>query len=300
MVVAEPGANAVILDLDAAVLPLARTDTLDMRAWQEELRFACSRSTLKRAFRFIDQQLPQQHGTVLIGSGDFHHLSYPLLQRMSGGARFQLVVLDNHPDNMRYPFGIHCGSWIGWAAALPQISHVHVVGITSADIGRAHAWENRLGPLLRGRLSYWSVGVDVSWARWLGLDGCFRQFDDADSLVHAFIDEQRQQAQPSYLSIDKDVFATEVARTNWDQGCFQLPHAQAIIACLRRGGLVGSDITGEVSQYRYRSRLKRLMSALDGQPIIPDTQLHDWQLQQRDVNQQLLAALAAPATARGG
>lgn len=37
---------------------------------------------------------------------------------------------------------------------LAQISHVHVVGITSADIGRAHAWENRLGPLLRGRLSY--------------------------------------------------------------------------------------------------------------------------------------------------
>ncbi len=57
--------------------------------------------------------------------------------------------------------------------------------------------------------------------------------------------------QPTYLSIDKDVFAPEVARTNWDQGRFRLAHASAVIDSLR-GGLVGSDITGEVSHYRYR------------------------------------------------
>ena len=298
MAVAEADPSAVILDLDAAVLPLAGAHVVDMRAWQEELRFSCSRASLARACRFIDQNLPQRHATVLMGSGDFHHLSYPLLKRMSGAAKFQLVVLDNHPDNMRYPLGIHCGSWISWAAALPQVSHVHVVGITSTDIGRAHAWENRLGPLLRGRLSYWSIGVDVGWAKWLGLEGCFRQFDDADSLVQTFIAEQQQQPQPSYLSIDKDVFSVEVARTNWDQGCFQLPHAMSIITCLRRGGLVGSDITGEVSQYRYQNRLKRMMSALDGQPIIPDAQLREWQWQQREVNQRLLVALAASAVMR--
>ncbi len=28
------------------------------------------------------------------------------------------------------------------ASKLPQISHIHVLGITSSDIGLGHAWEN--------------------------------------------------------------------------------------------------------------------------------------------------------------
>ncbi|MFT3800146.1 MAG: hypothetical protein QM766_02920 [Burkholderiaceae bacterium] len=240
----------------------------------------------------LGERLPTTGGTVLFGSGDFHHLSYPLLQRARGRAGYQLVVLDNHPDNMRYPFGIHCGSWVSWAAALPQIGHVHVLGITSHDIGSAHAWENRWRPLLSGKLTYWSIDVSVRWARRVGLARRFRSFDSPAALVEAFIDEQRRRPVPTYLSIDKDVFAEEVARTNWDQGCFRLGHALAVIEALHAGGLVGSDITGEVSQYRYRSRIKRLLSALDGQPEIPGRTLNEWQTQQREVNLRLLSALA--------
>lgn len=298
--VAEQRSMPIVLDLDGAVLPLGNEHVVQLQEWQESLRFACSRATLRRFSAALDAMLPPVHGTVLMGSGDFHHLSYPLLQRLRTTRRYQLVVLDNHPDNMRYPFGIHCGSWVSWAAALPQVSHVHVLGITSGDISRAHAWENRLRPLLGGRLSYWSIGVDVGWAGALGLAARFRQFDDADTLVKTFVDEQQAQPQPTYLSIDKDVFSPEVAHTNWDQGCFQLAHAQAIIDGLREGGLVGSDINGEVSQYRYRNRLKRLMSSLDGQPEIPDDRVHAWQVQQREVNRQLLVALSTVPRVDGG
>lgn len=284
--------SPVVLDVDGSVLPLGGERVVALQDWQEELRFACSRASLRRFSALLDERLPARHGTVLFGSGDFHHLSYPLLRRLDAGARYQLVVLDNHPDNMRYPFGIHCGSWVGWAAALPQISHVHVLGITSHDIGSAHAWENRWRPLLSGRLTYWSMGVPVRWARYMGLGRGFRSFDSPSALVEAFVAEQQRQPQPTYLSIDKDVFAEEVARTNWDQGRFRLGHALAVIHALHEGGLVGSDITGEVSQYRYRSRVKRLLSALDGQPEIPGHTLHAWQAQQREVNQRLLSALA--------
>ncbi|MCL7714002.1 hypothetical protein K5L01_04935 [Stenotrophomonas sp. CPCC 101365] len=282
----------VVLDLDGSVLPLGGERVLALGEWQEELRFACSRASMRRFSALLDARLPARHGPVLTGSGDFHHLSYPLLRRLRAPEPYQLIVLDNHPDNMRYPLGIHCGSWVSWAAALPQVSHVHVLGITSHDIGSLHAWENRWRPLLSGKLTYWSMGVPVRWARWLGLGRGFRSFDSPSALVDAFIDTQRRQPQPAYLSIDKDVFAEEVARTNWDQGRFRLGHALAVIHAAHEGGLVGSDITGEVSQYRYRSRLKRLLSALDGQPQIPGRTLHAWQAQQREVNRVLLSALA--------
>ncbi len=290
--------SPVVLDIDGSVLPLGGERIIALRDWQEQLRFACSHAGLRRFAATLDQQMPARHGTVMLGSGDFHHLSYSLLRRLDARHACQLVVLDNHPDNMRYPFGIHCGSWIGWAAALPHISHVHVLGITSRDIGSAHAWENRWRPLLAGRLTYWSMDVPVGWARPVGLGRGFRSFDSPGTLVEAFVEEQQRRPQPTYLSIDKDVFAEEVARTNWDQGRFRLAHALLVIDALHEGGLVGSDITGEVSQYRYHSRLKRLLSAMDGQPEVPVHALHAWQVQQRAVNLGLLSALAEVPDAR--
>jgi hypothetical protein len=282
----------VLLDIDHSVGPLADRLVLPLEHWQESIRFGCSLSSMQRFRTMLDQLLPERHGTVFTGSGDFHHLSWPLIERVRSEAPFQVVVLDNHPDNMRFPFGVHCGSWVRKVALLPQVSHVHVLGITSADIGAGHAWENYLAPLLRHKLTYWSMGVDTGWARRLGLAHAFRGFDAPAAMVDAFVEFQRTQAAPSYLTIDKDVFAADVARTNWDQGRLQLDHARALIGSLRRG-LVGSDINGEISHYRYRSWWKRKLSAMDAQPAVDTARLVDWQAQQHALNLQLLAAIAA-------
>jgi hypothetical protein len=82
-----------------------------------------------------------------------------------------------------------------------------------------------------------------------------------------------------------------VAHTNWDQGRLLTDHALELIGSLRHG-LVGSDINGEVSRYRYRSWWKRRLSALDAQPDIDPARLNDWQAQQHALNLQLLAAIA--------
>ena len=286
----------MILDLDGSVLALPNAQTIALSHWHDALRFACRRATLARFAAEALASLPARHGTVLLGSGDFHHLSLPLLQRLPVHAPFQLVVLDNHPDNMRFPFGLHCGSWVHAAAALPQVSHVHVLGITSTDIGLRHAWENHWRPLWQGRLTYWCMDVEVGWGHRLGMAAAFRRFDTPDALLSAFAAEQRRVPQPTYLSIDKDVFAEDVARSNWDQGCFQLTHALAVIEALQAGGLVGSDITGEVSLAQYRSRFKRWLSALDGQPRIDPEALPALQRRHRQVNGELLAALAGVRT----
>ena len=116
--------------------------------------------------------------------------------------------------------------------------------------------------------------------------------DNSVRVVDAFVDAQRTQTRPSYLSIDKDVFAPEVAHTNWDQGRLQVDHALAIIDSLRHR-LVGSDINGEVSHYRYETWWKRRLSAMDDQPDIDPAMLAEWQAQQHALNLKLLAAIAA-------
>jgi len=281
----------VVLDIDRSVGALPHRLVLPLEHWQESIRFGCSLATMRRFRQMLDELLPAEYGTVFTGSGDFHHLSWPLIARLPASATFQVVVLDNHPDNMRFPFGVHCGSWVRKVAMLPQVSHVHVLGITSADIGAGHAWENYLTPLLRGRLTYWSMGVDTGWARRLGLARAFRSFNTPEALVDAFAQSQRRQVGPSYLTIDKDAFAAEVAHTNWDQGRLLLHHAMDVIDSLRNG-LVGSDINGEVSHYRYQSWWKRRLSAMDDQPDIDPAMLADWQAQQHALNLKLFDAIA--------
>ncbi len=279
----------LILDLDASVRDVGAADRLPLGQWQERLRFSCSRRDLDRFAAAIAPLLAPPHGTVLTGSGDFHHLSLPLVAHAARQRRLRVVVLDNHPDNMRFPFGVHCGSWVGRAAALPGVVDVHVLGISSPDAGGAHAWENQLGALRNGGVHYWCVDVDTAWARRRGIEGV-RNFDSPAALVAEFVGRMRRDPTPIHFSIDKDVFAPEVVRTNWDQGRFRLDDALALISALKPH-IVSSDITGEVSLYRYRSLFKRLLSRIDQQPDPVPGEIDAWQQAQADVNRALIAAL---------
>ena len=159
----------VILDFDGSVLPVAEGERrIPLGSWQEAIRFGCTRRAFSALEAHLEGVLPVDCGCAFMGSGDFHHVTLIPLRRLCRRlppASLDVVVFDNHPDNMRYPFGIHCGSWVSHAALLPSVRRVHVIGITSGDIGLAHAWENRLTPFLRRKLTYWSVGTDAAWLR---------------------------------------------------------------------------------------------------------------------------------------
>lgn len=283
----------LILDVDNSLAGLADVPSIGLGDWQEAIRFGCSGATWRKFRAHLAGRLPHACGTVFMGSGDFHHISHLLLERFAGQTPFDVVVLDNHPDNMRFPFGIHCGSWVMHAARLPQVRRIHVLGITSGDIAWPHAWENYLLPLWRGKLRYWSIGVETGWSGYLGLSDCFRNCADPGRLVDGFL-----AALPAdipgdvYLSIDKDVLAPDVARTNWDQGCLDLDNVRRLIEGMA-GRLIGSDVTGEVSQHAYRTPWKRWLSAADQQAPVPDDVLPAWQAQQIAVNRRLLGWLQA-------
>ncbi|WP_338484698.1 hypothetical protein VRB53_23135 [Pseudomonas trivialis] len=276
----------LILDFDGAVSDIPDAVYLPLQYWQETIRFGCRWKQFHALEKALDTRMPDEHGCVFTGSGDYHHLSHLLLKRLPTQQKFQLIICDNHPDNMRYPFGIHCGSWVYWASRLPQVEHVHVLGIGSQDIGLGHAWENHWSPLLKGKLTYWNVNVDTRWMNWVGCRRGNRAFSHADALMSAFL-AQFDRALPVYLSIDKDVLSPDVVNTNWDQGEFLEHHLAALIeAC--QGRIIGADITGDVSEYHYQGAFKRWLSASDGQVALPPDQVQIWQQQQNALNARLV------------
>ena len=101
----------VVLDIDRSVGALPGEQRLDLAGWQETIRFGCRLPRMRAFSHALDACLPPEagHGTVFFGSGDFHHLSWPLVERAVrrggyGAARpLRVVGLDNHPDNMRFP-----------------------------------------------------------------------------------------------------------------------------------------------------------------------------------------------------
>ncbi|MDR3073747.1 MAG: hypothetical protein LBV01_03340 [Deltaproteobacteria bacterium] len=290
-----PAARPLILDFDASVLPLGAGESrIPLDGWQEKIRFGCGLRAYAGLETHLDRLLPPAYGCVFTGSGDYHHLSLFLLKRLArdgglGPASLDLAVCDNHPDNMRYPFGLHCGSWVRHAAGLACVRQIHVVGITSPDIGPAHAWENYLLPFARKKLFYWSVGRRANWLALLGRGEHGRAFDSADALLAALVPVLRE-SPALYLSVDKDVFDPAVARGNWDQGIFRPEHMEAVIrSCASR--LVGCDITGEASTYAYAGRFKRFLSRLDGQKTPEPGELESWQADQQQLNIRLLDLL---------
>ncbi|WP_343596166.1 hypothetical protein [Acinetobacter sp.] len=287
----EPLRQTVVLNFDDSTGIPEGALNLDLSSWQETIRFGCKWNQFNQLSEYLNHQLPlnTELGCVLIGSGDYHHLTQYLLNRFDDTQSFHLIVCDNHPDNMRYPFGIHCGSWVYWASLLPQVARIDVIGIGSNDISLKHAWENHWSPLRNGKLHYWSIQQDASWTKYIGASSAWHSFQNADDLMQAFLAEISSIHLPMYLSIDKDVLSKEVVMTNWDQGHFLEHHLQDLIRH-SEGKLIGADITGDVSAYHYQSYFKRFLSASDGQSEAVSHDIALWQVAQKQLNQRLIDA----------
>lgn len=283
----------LVLDFDGSVKPLPNELRIDFRGSQEQIRFGCRLEALEVLDHSnASDALVFQPGIAFLGSGDFHHLSHWLISRYARlNQTIQVVVFDNHPDNMRYPFGIHCGSWVWHVSRLPFVSCVHVVGITSKDVEAAHGWENHLRNLRSGKVRYWCVGRDLGWMRRLGIHHS-HAFATTSHMLAAFQAHIAVSPAPTYLSIDKDVLSIEDAHTNWDQGVMRLAEMEAAIRQFRQQ-VIACDVTGDISVYRYQSRFKRFLSGIDGQTGIDTADLKRWQLEQQAINLKLLQCLSA-------
>jgi hypothetical protein len=283
--------RALILDFDQSVAPLADARSLELSAWQDPIRYGCSLRALRRLDTVLTEGDHDGARVTFLGSGDFHHVSFSLIRRRKTATPFQVVIFDNHPDNMRYPWGIHCGSWVHHVCALPFVSRVTVVGITSADVGWSRLWENHLLPLYRGKLAYWCFAKVSRLVRLLpGVADLSRAADRTPEALAARI--LAASADPIYLSIDKDVVGVDSILTNWDQGIFDAEDLVRVAKCLKPR-VFAADVTGEISFFRYSRWWKRALARIDGQSLDPPPRLHELQAAQHRLNEQLLEALTA-------
>ena len=72
----------LILDFDGAVSDIPGALTLPLQAWQEKIRFGCRWAQFRELETALHAQMPGDYGCVFTGSGDYHHLSQLLLNRL--------------------------------------------------------------------------------------------------------------------------------------------------------------------------------------------------------------------------
>lgn len=276
-----------ILDLDHSLTDQAcitrlldsgrakRLDLLDLgpklRLWSSERTFRRFTERLQKRPREDDSK-PQ---IFFVGSGDYHHLTPAFLADLPEPT--SLIHFDNHPDWVHLAPRRHCGSWVNQALKLPNIKRIVTLGPCSDDLQNPQIKGGNLGALKRGVLQLfpWQHPPSKVWGR-VG-DGAGHQ--QQENLLHwrnlADLDwpvflQQMIASLPTeavWITIDKDVLASEDAATNWDQGGMRLTHLlQAIRLLAASKRILGIDICGEFARPLFSNAFKRWEAKSDQPP----------------------------------
>lgn len=249
-----------------------------IRLWSKEEALSTFEKFLKT--RFAEKQgVP----VTFFGSGDFHHVTGLLLPIVLEQAEAPVTVIhfDNHPDWVRFDDGMHCGSWVNRALALPQVDRVITIGVCSKDLNWPECKGANLEALKEGKIilypfwhapsyvckdygngaSYQQKGHKIHW----------RNMQDVnhDEMLSELLGHIRTSR--VYFSIDKDVLDSADAITNWDQGHMRLGYVLWLIRGLAaHRGIAGIDVTGDYSEPHYSggwiTKFKKQMEVAMDQP----------------------------------
>ena len=276
-----------ILDLDhslTAQAPIAqrlaegRATRLDLLELGPKLRLWSTERNYQRFVKRLQQR--PKHVTpgpeiFFVGSGDYHHLTPAFLSDLPEPT--SLIHFDNHPDWVRFAPRRHCGSWVNRALKLPNIKRIVTLGPCSDDLQNPQLKGGNVAALRRGDLQLfpWQHAPSKVWGR-VG-DGAgheqhenqlhWRNLADQDwpTFVETLI--QSLPTEAVWITVDKDVLASEDAATNWDQGAMRLSHLlHAIRALATRKRVLGIDVCGEFAKPRHSNLLKRWEAKSDQPP----------------------------------
>ncbi|WGK89522.1 arginase [Pseudomonas migulae] len=276
-----------ILDLDhsltaqapiARLLDSGRAKRLDLLDLGPKLRLWSSERTWRRFAERL-QQRPRHSGPqpeiFFFGSGDYHHLTPAFLTDLP--APVSLIHFDNHPDWVHFAPRRHCGSWVNQALKLPNIQRIVTLGPCSDDLQNPQLKGGNLSALKRGVLQLfpWQHPPSKVWGR-VG-DGAGHQ--QLENQLHwrnlaeldwpVFLDQliTSLPTEAVWITIDKDVLASEDAATNWDQGGMRLSHLlQAIRVLAANKRILGIDICGEYARPAFSNAFKRWEAKADQPP----------------------------------
>jgi hypothetical protein len=276
-----------IVDLDGSVTAqqglTAHQPALAAAAeWGPRLRLACGFGRFKAFERFLADQLGAATETrpalTFFGSGDFHHVTLALLRRLPG--RFNLMVLDKHPDWMGgLPF-LHCGTWLAHACKLPGLQRVFHLG-GDLDFDNWFRWLAPWSKLRSGKIMVFPAVRRFRGKPWDKVAHEPLRAEPATPFGPERIEEllwpyrAELASVPLYISLDKDVMGVEDAIVNWDSGHLCLAEVQAILPAARRFAnfqLAGMDIVGDWSQVQVQGLFRRSLDVTEHPTlrVIPD------------------------------
>ncbi len=210
-----------------------------------------------------------------VGSGDYHHLTPALLSDLPEPVT--LIHFDNHPDWVHFAPRRHCGSWVNRALKLPNVQRIITLGPCSDDLQSPQLKGGNLKALKRGNLQLfpWRHPPSRVWGR-IGDGAGHRQVGGhlhwhnlADVDWSVFLDQLLASlpTEAVWITIDKDVLASEDAATNWDQGGMRLTHLLLAVRALAAGKRVlGIDVCGEFAPPAFSNTLKRWEAESDQPP----------------------------------
>ena len=230
---------------------------VDLRHLGPALRLWSRPQALERLRARIASDLPASAGPTLVfsGSGDFHHITPTLLARACEAAGHPLVTVvhfDNHPDWVKFANGAHCGSWVGWAARLPDVARVVTVGVCSDDIRRPQGKGADLDLLSEQRVELYAYRAPGG-AETVSIAG--REWPTIEAIGEgAFLEflPTRIPTTDVYVTIDKDVLRAADAGTNWDQGRTSLTFLKAMLTRIgAHHRVIGADVVGDWSPALY-------------------------------------------------
>jgi arginase family enzyme len=279
--------DTLILDFDGSVSLPKEIPRLDMRGCEERVRYYSSFGDMT-ALDSIIKEAVERYRIFFLGNGDFHHISYLIIKHMPYEG-LHVVVFDNHPDNMFFPAGIHCGSWVYHASKLPNVSNISVFGIASKDIRGLNIIQNRFSVIRSGKVKYYCLAPVSKLMRLLSGNGIEDIRASQKSIAKILKKEAQKKRGHVYLSIDKDVLSGETLTTGWDQGKMQ---EDELLGCIKEiaPSVIAADIVGDISSYNYKSRMKKIMRMIDGYEQMP-INIEKEQLKHRELNMKILPLL---------
>ena len=240
-----------------------------MRSWGARVRLACGHSEFEIFAADLLRSPPNTDGPEVhyIGSGDFHHVTYALLRRMT--QPINLLVLDAHPDWMRgLPF-LHCGTWLHHAARMPHVRRIFLVGGTTD-------FDNRYQPLTPWRLLETNKITLIpavrrfTRGRWKRIDHQPLRTGMASVVEPSRLErilahyDSDIRSLPLYASVDTDVLLASECTVTWDSGQLLLSElVQVLDFFLDRTRLAGADVVGNWSRVHLRGWSRKAMALVE-------------------------------------
>jgi arginase family enzyme len=207
---------------------------IDLSDIRRTSRF-CEKESLEAIYERIIKR--RKKGITLIGSGNYHYVSFLLLTEIK--VPFTLVLFDHHTDMMESPSKsiISCGSWVLHALEyLPLLQKVIIIGVEQK----------------------WESFVPVRYKEKVTVVSHERIYHDPHT-IKCIVSMIKTNA--VYLSIDKDVLNETEVKTDWDQGNMTLKQLDELIFYIAsKKRIIGEDICGEYPRTAveyYKPELKR-------------------------------------------